>query len=63
MQDIVNAVVSGEAVREDFAALALPEAYRAVTLHKSETDLFSGLATRDKDPRASIHLDEVPVPE
>ncbi|MFD5410314.1 crotonyl-CoA carboxylase/reductase [Streptomyces nojiriensis] len=63
MQDIIDAVVSGEAVREDFTALALPEAYRAVTLHKDETDLFAGLATRDKDPRKSVHLDEVPVPE
>ncbi|MEU8627120.1 crotonyl-CoA carboxylase/reductase [Streptomyces sp. NPDC048669] len=63
MQDIVNAVMSGEAVREDFAALTVPEAYRAITLHKSETGLFSGLAARDKDPRKSVHLDEVPVPE
>ncbi|MGW0787719.1 crotonyl-CoA carboxylase/reductase [Streptomyces sp. NPDC002911] len=63
MRDIVNAVVSGEAGREDFAALAVPETYRAITLHKNETGLFSGLATRDKDPRESVHLDEVPVPE
>lgn len=63
MQDIIDAVVSGEGVREDFAALALPDAYRAVTLHKDETDLFAGLATRDKDPRKSVHLDEVAVPE
>ncbi|WP_030365640.1 crotonyl-CoA carboxylase/reductase [Streptomyces roseoverticillatus] len=63
MQDIVSAIVSGDAAPEDFAALALPASYRAVTLHKSETDLFTGLAGRDKDPRKSVHLDEVPVPE
>lgn len=27
-----------------------------------ETELFEGLATRDKDPRRSLHLDEVPTP-
>ena len=25
--------------------------------------MFEGLATRDKDPRKSLHIDEVPVPE
>ncbi|MCQ8769832.1 crotonyl-CoA carboxylase/reductase [Streptomyces telluris] len=63
MQDIVSAIVSGEAAPEDFAALALPGSYRAVTLHKGETDMFAGLAGREKDPRKSVHLDEVPVPE
>ncbi|MEW2576289.1 crotonyl-CoA carboxylase/reductase [Streptomyces syringium] len=63
MQDIVSAIVSGDAAPEDFAALPLPESYRAVTLHRSETELFAGLATQDKDPRKSVHLDEVPVPE
>ncbi|MFF9569146.1 crotonyl-CoA carboxylase/reductase, partial [Streptomyces sp. NPDC014685] len=47
----------------DFAALPVPESYRAVTVHKDETEMFHGLATRDKDPRKSLHIDEVPVPE
>ncbi len=47
----------------DFAALPLPESYRAITVHKDETEMFAGLTTRDKDPRKSIHLDDVPVPE
>nr|WP_255955611.1 crotonyl-CoA carboxylase/reductase [Streptomyces sp. ODS25] len=47
----------------DFAALPLPDSYRAVTVHKDETEMFEGLTTRDKDPRKSLHLDEVPVPE
>ncbi len=47
----------------DFAALPLPDSYRAVTVHKDETEMFDGLTTRDKDPRASLHVDEVPVPQ
>ena len=47
---------------EEFAALELPESYRAVTVHKDEVDMFEGLASRDKDPRKSLHLDEVPTP-
>ncbi|MFJ8601759.1 alcohol dehydrogenase catalytic domain-containing protein, partial [Streptomyces shenzhenensis] len=63
MKDILAAIQSPDAVSADFAALPLPESYRAITVHKDETDLFDGLATRDKDPRKSLHLDEVPVPE
>ncbi len=63
MKKILDAIVSGDARREDFAALPLPSSYRAVTVHRDEVDLFDGLASRDKDPRKSLHLDEVPVPE
>ncbi|MFI0900410.1 crotonyl-CoA carboxylase/reductase [Streptomyces sp. NPDC020983] len=63
MKDIVDAVVSGRTGARDIAALRLPGSYRAATLHKSEAGMFEGMATADKDPRKSIHLDEVPVPE
>jgi crotonyl-CoA reductase len=41
----------------------VPESYRAVTVHRDEESLFEGLASRDKDPRKSLHVDDVPVPE
>ncbi|MGW1605832.1 hypothetical protein ACWCQV_33585, partial [Streptomyces eurythermus] len=63
MKDILDAIQSNDATSADFAALPLPESYRAITVHKDETEMFAGLQTRDKDPRKSIHLDEVPVPE
>ncbi|MGW5354037.1 crotonyl-CoA carboxylase/reductase, partial [Streptomyces sp. NPDC004031] len=63
MKDIVDAVVSGHTGARDIAALRLPGSYRAATLHRTETGMFEGMATVDKDPRKSIHLDEVPVPE
>ncbi len=53
----------GTAAQDTYAGLAIPETYRAVTVHKDEVDLFEGLDSRDKDPRKSLHLDDVPVPE
>ena len=47
----------------DFADLPLPESYRAVTVHADEEHMFEGLDPREKDPRKSLHLDEVPLPE
>src|SRR3954470_6572166 len=63
MKDILEAILAGETQTTDFAALPIPEAYRAITVHKDETEMFAGLATREKDPRSSLHLDDVPVPE
>jgi len=63
VESIREAIVSGQATGEDFAALPVPESYRAVTVHKDEATMFDGMASRDKDPRRSLHLDDVPVPE
>lgn len=63
MKDILDAIQSQDAKAADFAALPLPESYRAVTVHKDEQEMFSGLDSSEKDPRKSLHLDEVPLPE
>ncbi|RYE77702.1 MAG: crotonyl-CoA carboxylase/reductase, partial [Myxococcales bacterium] len=63
MQNILDAIQSGEATSEDFAAMDLPEAYRAAFIKKDEVDMFEGVASRDKDPRKSLHVDEVAMPE
>ncbi|MSZ76532.1 MAG: crotonyl-CoA carboxylase/reductase, partial [Actinobacteria bacterium] len=63
MQHILDAVLAEDATSQDFANLALPESYRAVTVHKDEVDMFEGVPSRDKDPRQSLHLDEVAMPE
>ncbi|MEO7060988.1 MAG: crotonyl-CoA carboxylase/reductase [Lapillicoccus sp.] len=63
MDQIRDAILSGDRSIETYATIAIPETYRAVTVHKDEEDLFDGLASRDKDPRKSLHLDDVPVPE
>ena len=59
VQNILEAILSGDATAEDFASLALPESYRAVFVQKDEVDMFEGLAAKEKDPRKSLHVDEV----
>ncbi len=63
MQHILDAILSGTIAEADVAALELPKSYRGVVVRKDEVDMFEGRPTRDKDPRESLHVDEVPVPE
>ena len=63
MNQIRDAILAGDTSPEDFAALDLPRSYRAVTVRKDETAMFEGLNSRDKDPRKSLHVDEVALPE
>jgi len=63
MKEILDAILDPASRPADFAALPLPETYRAVTLHHDEEHMFDGVAPRDRDPRQSLHVDQVPVPE
>ena len=63
MQNILDAIQSGTATSADFAALELPESYRAAFVKKEEVDMFEGLTAKEKDPRKSLHIDQVPLPE
>ena len=62
MDSLRAAVVEG-AAGDDIEALALPESYVGAVVRESEQEMFAGLDSADKDPRKSIHLDEVPLPE
>ncbi|MEU0515864.1 MULTISPECIES: crotonyl-CoA carboxylase/reductase [unclassified Amycolatopsis] len=59
--DIRDAILTGETA--EVGALPVPEAYRGVTVHADEAGMFDGIPSRDKDPRKSLHVDEVPTPE
>ncbi|WP_372463404.1 crotonyl-CoA carboxylase/reductase [Actinospica acidithermotolerans] len=63
MNEIRAAVLSGTATSQDYANLPLPDSYRAVTVHADEVGMFEGQTTWEKDPRKSLHLDEVALPE
>jgi hypothetical protein len=63
INEIRAAILSGTASPADYAHLPLPDSYRAVTVHADEVGMFEGQSTREKDPRKSLHLDDVPVPE
>ena len=62
MKSIVEAIES-RASAESFLSLAVPKTFQAVTTHKDEQKLFEGIPSADKDPRKSLHVDEVPLPE
>ena len=59
MQAIREAILSGERDPGTFAALPIPQTYRAVTVHRDEEQMFAGLPSRDKDPRKSLHVEQV----
>ena len=62
MQHILDAIESN-ASSEEFADLVVPDSYRAVHVLKDEQDMWQGVASKDKDPRKSLHVGEVPTPE
>src|SRR5437660_4866514 len=62
MRDILEAIQAG-APGEQLGALPIPDSYRAAVVRKSETAMFEGMDSADKDPRQSLHVEEVAVPE
>ncbi|MGH3366722.1 MAG: crotonyl-CoA carboxylase/reductase, partial [Nocardioidaceae bacterium] len=63
MKEILDAILAEDTTAEDFANLAVPASYHGVTVRKDEATMFQGVPSLDKDPRRSLHLDEVEVPE
>ncbi|WP_020496301.1 crotonyl-CoA carboxylase/reductase [Sciscionella marina] len=61
MEKIRDAILNDRLA--DVAGLEVPESYTAVTVHADETGMFDGLDTQDKDPRQSLHVEEVATPE
>jgi crotonyl-CoA reductase len=62
MQAIRDAILAG-ASGDDLSALPLPESYRGAYVLRDETEMFAGVDSADKDPRKSLHVSEVAVPE
>jgi crotonyl-CoA reductase len=60
VEAIRDAILAGQPA--DLAGLPVPESYRGVVVRADETEMFAGLPTREKDPRKSLHLDEVATP-
>ncbi len=59
----IREAIEAQAGTEDIAALPIPASTRAITVRADEQEMFEGLPSHEKDPRKSIHLDEVAVPE
>ncbi len=62
MRVFAEAIMVG-ASGEELAALPIPESYRAAHVLESDVEMFEGMQSSDKDPRKSLHVSEVPVPE
>jgi crotonyl-CoA reductase len=56
-----NAILTDQL--ETLADLPIPQTYQAMVVLADEVDMFAGLETREKDPRKSLHLQQVPTPE
>jgi crotonyl-CoA reductase len=63
VEQIRAAVLAADRRPEDIAAIPVPQTYRAVVVRKDEAEMFAGRESALKDPRESLHVDEVPVPE
>ena len=62
MRVFAEAIMAG-ASGEELAGLPIPESYRAAHVLESDVEMFDGMQSSDKDPRKSLHVSEVPVPE
>jgi crotonyl-CoA reductase len=62
MQEILDAINAG-ATGDDIANVPLPEAFRGAHVLRSEADMWEGVESWDKDPRKSLHVGEIPMPE
>ncbi|WP_238845590.1 hypothetical protein [Nocardia terpenica] len=63
MKDVLDVILGGSWTAADTANIPLPECFRVVTLHRDEADMFEGTPPADRDPRKSIHIDDVAVPD
>ena len=61
--DSIREAINNGASGDQLANITLPDSYRAAVLEKKDATMFEGVASRDKDPRKSLKLQEVPVPE
>jgi crotonyl-CoA reductase len=61
VQKILDAILADEL--DAIGSLPVPTSYRGITVHADEASMFDGMESSAKDPRRSLHLDEVPTPE
>ena len=60
---VIRDAILGGAPGDEIAALPLPETYRAAVVRKDQVEMFAGIPSADRDPRKSLHVEQVPVPE
>src|ERR1700675_4438633 len=61
--DAIRAAIVDGAPADELGALPLPSTYRGAVVRADEQTMFEGLPSAEKDPRKSLHIDDVPTPE
>jgi len=59
---IRTAILEG-APGDEIGSLPLPGSFRGAVVRADEQEMWAGVASDDKDPRQSLHIDDVPLPE
>ncbi len=62
MRAVLEAIQAG-APGEEIAAIPLPDHFRAAFVRKEDVGMFEGVPSPQKDPRQSLHVEEVARPE
>jgi crotonyl-CoA reductase len=62
MHEILVAALEG-ARGDELDALPMPDSYRAAYVRREDTGMFEGIATEKKDPRVSLKVGDVALPE
>jgi crotonyl-CoA reductase len=60
VQAILDAIMDGDPAA--VGDIPVPDSYRGVVVRAAEADIFEGLEAHERDPRKSLHLQEVPTP-
>ncbi len=63
MREVLQAVLAEGVSKADWTAVPVPESYKALTIRKDEVGMFEGLPAQERDPRLSLHVEQVAVPE
>jgi crotonyl-CoA reductase len=64
VRKILDAILDTEGTgrRAEVADLPIPDSYRGMVVRADEAGMFDGMPQADRDPRKSLHLQEVPTP-
>lgn len=69
MQEILEIIMAAEGaadpvtVLRGLADVQIPSTYRGVVVRAADEQMFVGVEHNDKDPRKSLHVQDVPTPE
>jgi crotonyl-CoA reductase len=63
MRQILEAIMDAGESTAKLDKVSVPGAYQGMVVREEEAGMFDGLPSAEKDPRKSLHLQEIPTPE